>query len=124
METREVKIPGPDHPITIEATKERFVVKAGEVVVADSVATLCLKEANYPSVQYFPMADVDQAVLIPSSTSTYCPYKGDASYLGIAGPDGPIEDAIWTYTEAYPAVAAIAGYVAFYPDRVQITSPE
>jgi uncharacterized protein (DUF427 family) len=122
MDTREQKIPGPDHPITIEATGRRIIVRARGVVVADSTATLTLHEAGYPPVHYFPIRDVDQTWLRPSSTSTYCPYKGNASYYSIAGPDGEVVDAIWTYEDAYPAVMAIAGYLAFYPDRVEITS--
>jgi uncharacterized protein (DUF427 family) len=123
MTTREQRIPGPDHPITIAPTDQRFVVRAHGKVVADSSATLTLSEAAYPPVQYFPLADVDEAVLRPSSSSTYCPYKGDASYYSIAVADGEIDDAIWTYTEPYPAVAEIAGHVAFYPDRVDIATP-
>jgi uncharacterized protein (DUF427 family) len=119
--TREPRVPGPDHPISIEPSDQRFVVRASGHLVADSVATLTLSEAAYPPVQYFPMADVEQGLLRTSSTSTYCPYKGDASYYSIAGPDGDVEDAIWTYVDPYPAVRAIAGYVAFYPDRVSIT---
>jgi uncharacterized protein (DUF427 family) len=118
------EIPGPDHPITIETSGQRFVVRSGDRVVADSSATLTLREAAYPPVQYFPMADVDQALLRPSATSTYCPFKGDASYYSVAGPDGDVEDAIWTYAEPYPAVEAIAGYLAFYPHHVDISSPD
>jgi uncharacterized protein (DUF427 family) len=124
METREKKIPGPDHPITTETSGERFVVRSGDRVVADSTATLTLREAAYPPVQYFPLADVAEAVLRPSATSTYCPFKGDASYYSVVGPDGEVEDAIWTYLEPYPAVEAIGGYLAFYPDRVDISSSE
>lgn len=118
---REPKIPGPDHPITIEKTDVHVVVRSGEQIVADTTEALILREATYPPVYYIPITAVDRTQLRPSPTATYCPYKGDASYYSIAGPDGEIEDAIWTYTEPYPAVGAIAGHVAFYPDRVQIT---
>jgi uncharacterized protein (DUF427 family) len=124
MDTREQKIPGPNHPITIEATGRRIVVRARGVVVADSTAALTLHEAGYPPVHYFPIGDVEQRWLRPSSTSTYCPYKGDASYYSIAGPDGELEDAIWTYEDPYPPVKAIVGHLAFYPDRVEITSAD
>ena len=63
MDTREEKIPGPDHPITIEATRRRFVVRANGKVVADSTATLTLNEAGYPPVQYFPIVDIDESLL-------------------------------------------------------------
>jgi uncharacterized protein (DUF427 family) len=121
METRTPKIPGPDHPITIESTGDRVVARSGGVVVADTTAALTLREAGYAPVQYIPMRDVDQGLLRPSATSTYCPYKGDATYFSVAAPGGLIEDAIWAYEQPYPAVAEIAGHVAFYTDRVEIT---
>jgi uncharacterized protein (DUF427 family) len=124
MNTRERKMPGPDHPITIEATPKRFVVQANGRVVAESTATLTLSEAGYPPVQYFPMIDVDESLLRPSPTSTYCPYKGDATYYSIVGSGGDIEDALWTYVDPYPEVRAIAGYLAFYPDQAEVTSSE
>jgi uncharacterized protein (DUF427 family) len=120
METRTPKIPGRDHPITIEPAGLRIIVRAGDQVVADTTAALTLREAGYRPVHYIPIKDVDQTMLRPSSTSTYCPYKGDASYYSITGPDGLIQDAIWTYEHPYAAVDAIAGRLAFYADRVEI----
>jgi uncharacterized protein (DUF427 family) len=124
MDTRERKIPGPDHPITIEATRRPFVVRANGKVVADSTATLTLNEAGYPPVQYVPIVDIDESLLRPSATSSYCPYKGDATYYSIVGSGLDIQDAIWTYVDPYPDVQAIAGYLAFYPNLVEITSFE
>ena len=121
---RQPKIPGTDHPITIEPSGVHVVVRSGEHVVADTTTALILREAGYPPVYYVPLTDVDQTLLRPSPTTTYCPYKGDASYFSVAGPDGDIQDAVWTYTEPYPAVGEIAGHVAFYPDRVDITATE
>jgi uncharacterized protein (DUF427 family) len=121
---RQPTIPGAEHPITIEPSEVHVVVRSGELVVADTPRPLILREAGYPPVYYVPLADVDQTLLRPSATSTYCPYKGDASYFNVVGADGDIADAVWTYTEPYPAVAAIAGHVAFYPDRVQLTSAD
>jgi uncharacterized protein (DUF427 family) len=118
---REQMVPGPDHPITIEPSTDHVVVRAGGAVVADSNSALVLRESTYPPVYYLPLSDVDSAVLVDSATQTYCPYKGDASYYSVTGPDGEIADAIWTYREPFPAVAEIAGHVAFYPDRVDIT---
>jgi uncharacterized protein (DUF427 family) len=120
METRTPKIPGQDHPITIEPAGQRIIVRVGDKVVADTTAALALREAGYRPVHYIPIKDVDQTMLRPSRTSTYCPYKGDASYYSITGPDGVIEDAIWTYEHPYAAVDAIAGRLAFYADRVEI----
>jgi uncharacterized protein (DUF427 family) len=121
METRTPRIPGQDHPITIEPAGHRIIVRAGDQIVADTAAALTLREAGYRPVHYIPIRDIDQTMLRPSPTSTYCPYKGDASYYSIAGPDGVIEDVIWTYEHPYAAVEAIAGHLAFYGDRVEIT---
>jgi uncharacterized protein (DUF427 family) len=115
-------LPGPDHPITIEPSTERVVVRVGDAVIADSSAALVLRESTYPPAYYLPLSDVDPAVLVDSATQTYCPYKGDASYYSVKGPNGEIADAIWTYREPYQPVAEIAGHVAFYPDRVAITT--
>ncbi|WP_136618625.1 MULTISPECIES: DUF427 domain-containing protein [Mesorhizobium] len=108
MIEKSIKIPGPDHPITIEANPARVVVTLGGQTIADTAAALTLREAAYPAVQYIPRRDVDMAALMRSDHTTYCPYKGDASYFSI--PAG--------YETPFPAMAEIKGYVAFYPDRV------
>jgi uncharacterized protein (DUF427 family) len=118
--TREPKIPGPDHPITVEPTGARVVARIGEQIVADTTRALTLREANYPPVQYIPLDDVDPALLTDSATQTYCPYKGDASYYSLSGSGGELTDAVWTYREPYASVADIAGHVAFYPDKVDV----
>lgn len=118
---REIKTPGPDHPITVEKHPARVVVRVGDKVVADTNAALSLRESNYPAVPYIPLADVDESVLKDSATVTYCPYKGDAAYYTLVTADGELTDAVWTYREPYPAVAEIAGHVAFYANKVTIT---
>ncbi|MGW6404499.1 DUF427 domain-containing protein [Streptomyces sp. NPDC055134] len=120
MTTREPKIPGPDHPITIEPTSGRVVARIGSQVVADTTRARTLREAGYPPIQYIPVDDVDQSLLTASDTHTYCPYKGDASYYRLTLPEGGPADAVWTYREPYEAVAPIAGHVAFYTDQVDI----
>jgi uncharacterized protein (DUF427 family) len=119
--TREMKIPGPDHPITIERSSDRVIVRARGAILADSTATLVLREAGYPPVRYIPLADLDRALLVTSDTSTYCPYKGDASYWSIATEQGEVENAAWFYEEPSAGVEPIRDHVAFYPDRVEIT---
>lgn len=121
MANRERKIPGPDHPITIETTGQRVLARVGTRVVADTARALTLREAGYPPVHYIPLEDVDQTILTPTETQTYCPYKGDASYYSIDLDGGSsLTDAVWTYREPYEAVAPIAGHVAFYTDRVTV----
>ena len=118
MTEKSIKIPGPDHPITIEPNTKRVVVTVGGKVIADTVAALTLRESHDPAVQYIPRADVDMAALARSATYSYCPYKGDAAYFSIPAGGARATDAIWTYEAAYDAVSAIQGHLAFYPDRV------
>jgi uncharacterized protein (DUF427 family) len=117
-ELRTIKVPGPDHPITIDANPRRVVVTVGGVVVADTRAALTLHESTYAAVQYIPRADVDLTGLVRTDHRTYCPYKGDCAYWSVpSGGDRSI-NAAWTYESPYDAVAEIAGHVAFYPSRV------
>ena len=117
MADKVVKIPGPNHPISIEANPSRVVVEVGRKIIADTCDALTLREASYPAVQYIPRRDVDMAALVRSGHTTYCPYKGDASYYSIpAGGDRSL-NAVWTYETPFEAMAQIRDYVAFYPDR-------
>jgi uncharacterized protein (DUF427 family) len=118
MSDKPIKIPGPDHPITITPNPKRVVVMLGGKVVADTKAALSLREASYPAVQYIPRADVDMALLERTDHATYCPYKGDAAYYGIPSGGERSANAAWTYEAPYDAVATIKEHLAFYPDRV------
>ena len=121
MTTREIKQPTAEHPITITPTSGRVQVRVNGALVADTRAALGLAESTYPVVQYIPIGDVDPTTLTCSVTQTYCPYKGDASYYSVTVGDTTVDDVIWTYKEPYPAVAAIAGHVAFYPNKADIS---
>jgi len=121
MANRPIKIPGPDHPITIEKNSNRVVVTLGGQVLADTCNALTLREAKYPAVQYIPRVDVDMAKLIRTEHMTYCPFKGDCSYYSLPGGDERGINAVWTYEAPFPAVEAIRDHLAFYPDRVEIT---
>ena len=118
MNAKPIRIPGPDHPITITPTPKRVVVTIGGRVVADSRAALTLQEAAYPPVQYVPRADVDMTLLERTAHATYCPYKGDCAYYSVPAGGERTVNAVWTYEQPYDAVAAIRDHVAFYPDRV------
>ncbi|CAM5769261.1 hypothetical protein LMIY3S_02778 [Labrys miyagiensis] len=113
-----VRIPGPDHPITLTASSAHVVVTVAGKVVADSRHALSLKEASYPAVLYIPRGDVDMSLLQRTDHTTYCPYKGDASYYSIPSGGERSVNAIWTYETPHPAMHDIKDYVAFYPDRV------
>jgi uncharacterized protein (DUF427 family) len=118
MADRLIKIPGPDHPISIDANPSRLVVKVGGKIIADTNEALTLSETSYPPVQYIPRRDVDMAALTRSEHTTYCPYKGDASYYSIPAGGDRSRNAVWTYETPFEAMSQIKDYVAFYPDCV------
>jgi uncharacterized protein (DUF427 family) len=120
MTDKPILQPGPDHPITITANPGRVVVTSGDQVIADSRSALTLQEADYPPVQYLPLADVDLSLLEKTEHSTYCPFKGDASYYTISAAGEAGVNTVWTYEQPFSAVGEIANHVAFYADRVQI----
>jgi uncharacterized protein (DUF427 family) len=117
------KEPGPDHPISIHPNSGHVTVRHGSAVIAETDRALELREANHAPVLYIPLADVDEHLLSTNEQQTYCPYKGDASYYDIDAGDGDVlVGAVWYYPDAYSAVEAIRGHIAFYPDRVTITN--
>ncbi len=113
-----MKIPGPDHPITITANPRRIRVSFGGRVVAETTRALTLKEASYPAVHYVPREDAQMNLFALTDHGTHCPYKGDASYYSLKVDGRTAENAVWSYEEPYPAMAEIKGYLAFYPNRV------
>lgn len=120
--SRPVLEPSAAHPIAVTPTGEHVTVRVNGEVVAATDAALTLQEATLPAAQYIPLADVRKDMLRRTDTATYCPFKGDASYYSVVTSNGAtVTDVIWTYEQPYPAVAAIAGHVAFYPDRAEIT---
>ena len=113
-----MKIPGPDHPITITPSKQHVRVSFNGKVIADSKRALVLREASYKPVFYIPREDAQMALFARTINATHCPYKGDASYYTIKVDGREAENAIWSYETPFPAMNEIAGYLAFYPNRV------
>ena len=83
-----------------------------------------MREAGYAPVQYIPLADVDQSLLLASEHTSYCPFKGDASYFSVPAGGDRSDNAAWVYREPYAAVAEIRDHLAFYPDRVDSITEE
>ncbi len=121
MSQRPVLTPTAEYPITVSPTDRHVTVRVHGEVLAETDCALTLRESGHAAVQYIPMADVNQHMLTRSDTVSYCPFKGDAGYFDVTTAAGTvIADAIWTYPEPFPAVAAIAGHVACYPDKAEI----
>jgi uncharacterized protein (DUF427 family) len=113
-----MKLPGPDHPITIEPSRKRVRVVFNGRVVADSTRALTLKEARLAPVHYIPRADADMRLFARSTHATHCPYKGDAAYYSLSVDGRTSENAVWTYEAPFPTMGAIKEHLAFYPARV------
>jgi len=115
---KEIKIPGPDHPIAVSPAEGKVRVVVAGRTIAESTRALRLEEKGYPSVYYLPRNDADMSLLVRTTNYTYCPYKGDCSYYSIPIGGSESENAVWTYERPHEAVANISEYLAFYPSRV------
>ena len=115
---KDVRIPGPDHPITISPAEGKLRVTVAGRIIAESSRALRLDENGYPPVYYLPRNDAESSLLVRSEHSTYCPYKGDCTYYSIPTGGAKSQNAVWTYETPYEAVASIKDYLAFYPSRV------
>jgi uncharacterized protein (DUF427 family) len=116
--SKEIKIPGPDHPITISPAEGKVRVTVAGRIVAESTGALRLEEDGYTPVYYLPRSDADLSLLIRTMHYTYCPYKGDCAYYCIPIGGTKSENAVWTYEKPHEAVADIKEYLAFYPTRI------
>ena len=104
MNDKRAKVPGPDHPITIERNPARVVVVVAGRIIADTCDAVTLREASYAAVQYVPRKDVDISALERSAHATFCPYKGDCAYYDIWIDGRRSINAVWTYEAPFPAV--------------------
>lgn len=106
--------------ITIEPVTGLVVVRAGGAVLGETRRALALRENGRDPVYYLPREDFGMTFLDRSDTVTFCPHKGHAAHFHIAAKSGPITDAVWSYEDPLPAVAAIRGHFAFYPDKATV----
>jgi uncharacterized protein (DUF427 family) len=107
-------------PITIAPAPGTWVVRAAGAVLGESARALVLHEAGHEPVIYFPQADLAMAFLERSSKRTTSPGKGEASHFSIHAKSSVIADSAWCYEDPGPGIAAIAGHIAFCPDRVTV----
>lgn len=114
----------PARRIDVDPCPARVRVELGGEVVADSTRALVMHEADYPPVHYFPRDDVRMDLLVRTEHATRCPYKGDANYWTVEAGGRTAENAVWSYEDPIPAMTNIAGYLAFYRDRMDAWSEE
>lgn len=106
--------------ITVTPAEGRWVARAGGAILAESDRAQELREGSRPPVIYFPREDVAIELFDRSPTRTTCPWKGEASYFTFTGTEGRIPDAAWSYESPRAEVAAIAGHLAFYTNKVAV----
>ncbi len=107
-----------DHPITITPNPHRIRVMLGGTIVAETTRALTLREGGMAPVQYIPREDAAMDLFERTEHRTHCPHKGDASYYSLTAGGVERANAVWSYEAPFPAVAAIAGHLAFYPSKV------
>jgi uncharacterized protein (DUF427 family) len=110
----------PYHRVDVLDTSRHVKVLVEGEVVAETRRARVIFETGLPPRWYFPPEDVRADVLEPSDKQTGCAYKGFASYHSV-GVNGELEeDLVWTYPEPRPEAERIAGYLAFFNERVDI----
>ena len=110
----------PAHLLRVLPAGRRVHVRCNGATLADSSEALALFEGSYAPVFYLPRKDVKMALLKPTESRSWCPFKGEARYWAVAAGDRDIHDAVWSYEDPFTEVAGIKDHVAFYPDKVEI----
>ena len=107
-------------PPRVEPSARRVRIVLGGAVIADSVRSHRVLETSHPPVYYLPLEDIAPEALVPSpGRTTFCEWKGSASYFDAIGGDGRrVERAAWTYLTPSPGFESIRDAVAFYPARM------
>lgn len=111
----------PDYAVDIAPAGTRVRVEYAGRTIAESDHALLVKETRHADVFYLPRTDVDMSLFTATQHSTFCPFKGHASYWTLKIEDAEESDVVWSYEKPYDEVAGLKGYMSFYTDRVQVT---
>jgi uncharacterized protein (DUF427 family) len=107
----------PGHRVATRPAGQKVVVSLNGEVIAETTRAVAMEEGKYPVVFYVPRADARMERLEKTSHTTYCPFKGHASYFSVK--DGP-ENSVWSYETPYDELPDIREHLAFYPDKFEI----
>ncbi len=121
---QDIRVPNKLHPIDVKPYSGTVVVRSGDVELARTSAALALEECDFPVIYYLPREAVQTSMFERSAFETYCPYKGTATHFHATVRDNLLKNIAWVYEDPFPAVAAIGGYVAFYPNRISVDATE
>jgi uncharacterized protein (DUF427 family) len=109
----------PDYAVIISPADKKLVVRYQDMIIAESTSALVIAETRHGAVYYLPREDVDMSVLQTTELSTYCPFKGHASYWSLKG-EAALDNFVWSYEDPYPEVIGIKNAMSFYTDKVEV----
>ncbi len=110
----------PDHTLSVEPVGKTLTVEADGQILGSTSRGLILREANYPPVYYVPRDCIAAEHLAANEFSTYCPFKGTASYYDLKVGGKTHHNGLWYYPDPYDEVSEIRDFVAFYPNVARV----
>ncbi len=108
-----------DYRTDIHRRRNKVTAEFDGRVLASTVKPLLVDEQDHGLVFYFPRSDLLIELWPDPKTTTYCPFKGNATYWRFEN-DGGVEPLVWSYEDPYDEVAQLRGHVGFYQDRVAV----
>jgi uncharacterized protein (DUF427 family) len=105
-------------PPRLEPVSARIIARFGGVTIADTTAAYRVLETSHPPVYYLPPGDIAPGVIEPVSGTSFCEFKGVATYVTIAAGGRRAERAGWRYQNPTGAFTPIAGFIAFYASKL------
>ena len=106
-------------PPRVEPTDKHVQVIFNGVVIADTHRARRVLETSHPPVYYITPDDVQMQCLAPEGETSWCEWKGRADYYMLTVGDRSVPRAAWQYPQPRPGFEAIAGYIAFYPGKME-----
>lgn len=110
----------PDYEVLIEPLNQNVEVLYDGSVIAQSNDALLVKETRHADVVYLPPESLVEELFTATDHSTYCPFKGHASYWQLTVNDKVEDNVVWAYPTPYEEVLPLKDYVSFYTDRVEL----
>lgn len=107
----------PNYQVDITQTSDHVRILLDDQVIADSRRPLKVTETKHHPVWYLPLADVDAGRIDATDHSTYCPFKGHASYWSVTAAGQSLENSLWAYQDPYQECEPLKDHVGFYMDR-------
>ena len=105
-------------PPRLERTDAHLKIVLGGVVIAETREAFRVLETSHPPNYYVPPGDVLPGVMEPAAGTSFCEFKGRASYWNVRGGDRVAPESAWSYATPSPAFADLRDHYAFYADRM------